>query len=178
MKKGLHSIENYELIQYLKTKECEILVEDNEITIRVDTGYTLLDGEGTGEIFYQFLELQMDNDKRTKETALRYFGPLKGFLNNYPASEIGIEEQWGLDAGAFVYSQFFVAAYNTSYLTLNGRDQIYCKHTRVMREDVMLETMNENDWLEFLDSAIHGTLTGVRGVDNPCIKNQRTSSRT
>ena len=153
-------------MQYLKTKECETLVE-----VHVDTGYTLLDGEGTGENFYQFLELQMDDDKRTIETALRYFGSLKGFLNNYLASEIGTEEQWELDAGAFVYSQFFVAAYNTSYLTLNGRDPIYFKHTGVMRDDVMQETMNENNWHELLDSAIHSTLTGARGVDNPWIKN-------
>ena len=34
-KKGLHSIENYELTQYLKTKECETLMEDNEIMIHV-----------------------------------------------------------------------------------------------------------------------------------------------
>ena len=42
-KKGLHSIENYELIQYLKTKECKTLMEDNEITIHVATDYILLD---------------------------------------------------------------------------------------------------------------------------------------
>ena len=40
-----------------------------------------------------------------------------------------------------------------------------------MRDDVMQETMNENNWHELLDSAIHGTLTGARGVDNPWIKN-------
>ena len=34
---------------------------DNEITIHVATGYILLDGEGTDENFYQFLELQMDD---------------------------------------------------------------------------------------------------------------------
>ena len=34
---------------------------DNDITIHVATGYILLDGEGTGENFYQFLELQMDD---------------------------------------------------------------------------------------------------------------------
>ena len=97
-------------------------MKDNEITIHVDTGNILLDGEGTDENFYQFLKLQMDNDKRTIETALRYSGPLRGFLNNYLASEIGTEEQCELDAGGFVYSKFFVAAYNASYLTLNGKD--------------------------------------------------------
>ena len=82
-------------------------MEDNKIAIHVDTGYILLDGEGTNENFYQFLELQMDDDKRIIETDLRYSGPLGGFLNNYLASEIRTEEQWELDAGAFVYSKFF-----------------------------------------------------------------------
>ena len=40
-------------------------MEDNEISIHVDTGYIMLDGEGTDEKFYQFLELQMGDDKRT-----------------------------------------------------------------------------------------------------------------
>ena len=67
-------------------------MEDNEITIQVDTGYILLDGEGTEKNFYQFLELQLENDKRTIETALRYSSPLRGFLNNYLVSEIATEE--------------------------------------------------------------------------------------
>ena len=40
-----------------------------------------------------------------------------------------------------------------------------------MREDVMLEIMNENNWHEFLDSAMHGALTGARDDGNPCINN-------
>ena len=67
-------------------------MEDNEITIQVDTGYILLGGEGTDKNFYQFLELQLENDKRTIETALRYSSPLRGFLNNYLVSEIATEE--------------------------------------------------------------------------------------
>ena len=47
------------------------------------TGYILLDGEDTDKNFYQFLELRMDDGKRTIETALRYSGPLRSFLNNY-----------------------------------------------------------------------------------------------
>ena len=39
---------------------------------------------------------------------------------------------------------FSVAAYNASYLTSNGKVPIYCKHARAMRDDVMLEAMNEN----------------------------------
>ena len=35
----------------------------------------------------------------------------------------------------------------------------------------MLETMNDNNWHEFLDSGINGTLTGARNDDNPWIKN-------
>ena len=54
-------------------------MENNEITTHVATVYILLDGEGTNENFYQFLELQMDNDKKTLETAFRYSGLLRGF---------------------------------------------------------------------------------------------------
>ena len=85
----------------------------------------------------------MDDDKRVIETALRYSGPLRRFLNNYLASEIRTDEQSELDAGVFACSKFFVAAKNASYLTLNGKDPIYCKHTRTMRDNVMLETMNK-----------------------------------
>ena len=85
-------------------------MEDNEVTINVATGYIMLDGEGTDENFYQFLELQMDDDKRAIETAPRYSGPLRRFLNNYLASEIGTDEQLELDAGVFACSKFFVAA--------------------------------------------------------------------
>ena len=92
-------------------------------------------------------------------------------MNNYLAFEIGTEKQCELNAGAFVYSKYFVAAYNASYPKLNRKDLIYCKHTRAMRDDVMLEAMNKNNWHKFLDSAIHGALTGYRGDDNPWIKN-------
>ena len=51
-KRSLHSNKNYELIQYLKTKEYVTLMEDNEITIHVDTGYIWLDSEDTNENFY------------------------------------------------------------------------------------------------------------------------------
>ena len=40
-----------------------------------------------------------------------------------------------------------------------------------MRDNVMLETMNKNNWHKFLDSAIHGALTGAKGDDNSLIKN-------
>ena len=70
----------------------------------------------------------------------------------------------------FILSSF-LAANKASYLTLDGKDLIYCKHTRAMRDDVMLDTMNKNNWHEFLDSAINGALTGARGDDNHWIKN-------
>ena len=54
-------------------------MENNEITTHVATVYILLDNEGTNENIYQFLELQMNNDKKTLETAFRYSGPLRGF---------------------------------------------------------------------------------------------------
>ena len=76
IKEGFHSIKNYKLIQYLKTKKCKTLMEDNKITMHVAVGYILLGREGTVENFYPFLELQMNDDKRAIENALRYSGSL------------------------------------------------------------------------------------------------------
>ena len=60
---------------------------------------------------------------------------------NYLGSELGTEEQWELDAGAFVYSKLFVVAYNVSYLTLNEKDPIWYtyKDTRAMRRQTKQE---------------------------------------
>ena len=49
--------------------------------IHVAADYILLDNEGTNENFHQFLKLQIDNDKRTIETSLRYSGPIRGFFD-------------------------------------------------------------------------------------------------
>ena len=57
------------------------------------------------------------------------------------------------------------------YLTFNGKDPIYCKHTRASEDDDMLETINENNWHEFLNSTIEGTLQGAVRNDNQSIKN-------
>ena len=61
------------------------------------------------------------------------------------------EEQWELDIGAYVYSKFFVAFYNSSIGLISP---IHLKHTRAHKDDEILETMNMNNYHEFLDSYI------------------------
>ena len=89
------------------------------------------------------------------------------------SAEIGTEEQWELDAAPFVYSKFFVANYNSSHMTFidSGPGPIYCKHTKVAKDDDLLETMNKNNWHEFLNGSILSTLGGIRGRENQGLKN-------
>ena len=89
------------------------------------------------------------------------------------SAEFGTEEQWELDAAAFVYSKFFVANYNSSHMTFtdSGPGPIYCKHTKVAKDDDLLETMNKNNWHEFLNGSILSTLRGIRGRENQGLKN-------
>ena len=53
----------------------------------------------------------------------------------------------------------------------NGKDAIYYKQTSTTKDDNMLETINENNWHEFLNSSIEGTLQGAARNDNQWIKN-------
>ena len=110
----------------------------------------------------------MDESKRTKETVIRYSGPIEGFIKNYLSTEIDTEEQWELDTAAFVYSKFFVANYNSGDIafTASGPGPIYCKHTKAAKDDDLLETMNENNWHEFLNGSILNTLGNIRGREN------------
>ena len=115
----------------------------------------------------------MDESKRTKETVIRYSGPIEGFIKNYLGTEIDTEEQWELDTAVFVYSKFFVANYNSGHIafTASGLGPIYCKHTKAAKDDDLLETMNENNWHEFLNGCILNTLGGICGRENQWLKN-------
>ena len=82
---------------------------------------------------------------------------------------IDTEKQWELDIGAFVYSEFFVACYKSS---IGSVSPIYLKHTRVHKDDEMSETMNMNNWHEFLDLSIRLALSmSDYESDNKCISN-------
>ena len=113
----------------------------------------------------------MNENNRLITTALRFSGFLKAFFKNYLTTDIGTKEQWELDTGEFIYSKFLVANHNSGYLIFNGIDPIYYKHTRFTEDDDMLETMNENNWHEFLNSSIEGTLEEATRNGNQLIKN-------
>ena len=83
-------------------------------------------------------------------------------------ADIGTEEQWELDTGTFIYSKSLVANYNLGYLIFNGKDPIYCKHTKTTEDD---EAMNENNRHEFLNSSIEDAFQGAARNDNQWIEN-------
>ena len=113
----------------------------------------------------------MDERKRLIKTILRYSGSIKGFTDVYLNFEIGNEEKWELDIDVFVLSKFLVANHNNEYLVIRGIEPIYCRHSRATKDDMMIETMNENNWLEFLDNTIEGSLTSEKDTKNDWIDN-------
>ena len=106
----------------------------------------------------------MDERKRLIKTILRYSGSIKGSTDVYLNFEIGNEEKWELDV--FVFSKFLVANHNNEYLVIRGIEPIYCRHSRATKDDMMIETMNENNWLEFPDNTIEGSLTSEKDTKN------------
>ena len=54
---------------------------------------------------------------------------------------------------------------------MRGQEPIYCRHSRAMEDDVMLKSMNENNWHDFLDNAIEGALTNNRSLQNEFVDN-------
>ena len=170
-RRQLTSFVNNELVDYLKTLEGQNVLQSNRLSIHTESGEILLDDRETDENFYEFLELQMNENKRLITTALRFSGSLKAFFENYLTADIGTKEQWELDTRAFICLKFLVANYNSGYLIFNGKDPVYCKYTRAAEDDDMFETMNEINWHEFLNSSIEGALQGAAGNDNQWIKN-------
>ena len=86
-------------------------------------------------------------------------------------SALGTEEKWLLYSDVCVYSKYMVANHNCSYLVVRGQEPIYCRHSRATEDDVMLKSMNENNWHDFLDNAIEGALTNNRSVQNEFVDN-------
>ena len=86
-------------------------------------------------------------------------------------SAVRTEEKWLLDSDVFVYSKYLVANHNSGYLVMRGQEPIYCRHSRATEDDVMLKSMNENNWHDFLDNAIEGVLTNNRSLQNEFVDN-------
>ena len=115
---------------------------------------------------YGFLQLQMDETKKLIKTVLRYSGSLKGFTGIYLSFGIGNEKKWELDIDVCVFSKSNVANHNNKYLIMSSIEPFYCQHSRATKDDVMIETMNENNWHVFLDNAIKGSLTLDKDIKN------------
>ena len=159
----LDSFPDYDLLQYIQTREVERIMEENRITIHTVSWEIIVRGVETGENFYDFLRHQINESRRT---IIRYSGPIEGFIKNYLSAKIGTDEQYELDTVTFVY-------YNSSHMTFtaSGPEPIYCKHTKTAKDDDLLETMNENNWHEFLNGCILSTLGGICGRENQWLKN-------
>ena len=114
-RRQLISFVNNELVDYLKTLEGQYVLQSNRLSIHIASGEILLDDRETDENFYEFLELQMNDNKRLITTALHFSGSLKEFFENYFTTNTGPEEQWELDTGAFIYSY-------SEYLIFNGKN--------------------------------------------------------
>ena len=75
------------------------------------------------------------------------------------------EEQWEVDVVVNKYCRFLVASYNRSYLSLNGENPILLRQSKATTDDVMTETMNENNWHNFLSDCIRGALDNSQAAD-------------
>lgn len=70
-----------------------------------------------------------------------------------------MDDKWELDIDLFAFSKFFVAQFNKQYLY---REQsILLRHNAAVNYDVVIETMNKNNWHQFLRDSIQGTLDKV-----------------
>ena len=76
-----------------------------------------------------------------------------------------------LDSDEFLYSKYLVANHNSGYLVMRGREPIYCRHSRAMEDDLMLESMNQNNWHDFLDNALEGAMTNRKRSGNKYVDN-------
>ena len=170
-RRGLNTSENRDFIDYLSTDECERVMEGNDITIHVESGEYLVGELETGESLYDFLALQTDEDKKVIRKILRCSSSLKSFTEDYMQYALGTEEKWLLDSDLFVYSKYLVANHNSGYLVMRGQEPIYCRHSRATEDDVMLKSMNENNWHDFLYNAIEGALTNKHIVQNEFVDN-------
>ena len=78
-----------EFIDYFRTPQCRRVMEENNISIHVNSGNFLVGETDVAESMYDFLQLQMDETKKFIGTVLRYSGSLKGFTDKYLNFEIG-----------------------------------------------------------------------------------------
>ena len=146
-------------------------METNQISIQVSSGNMYvgdLETVETGNRFFDFLENEIDETKKLILTVLRLKGSVAKFVDEFLVS-MDTKEQWELHVAVKKYSTFLVLCYNRSYLTLDSENPILLRHSKPTTDDVLIETMNENNWHQFLSDSIRDALDNPQVVD----KNRR-----
>ena len=162
-KRGLDGDVNYKLIDYLRSRNSANVMEANQITIHIDIGNIIVENKDTNESIYDFLNLQMDESKKLIFSVRRYAGSLEDYKCQFIPSIVDIEDEWELEIYVFAFMKFFVAQYNKQYL--HGEQPILLRHSAAVKDDVLIETMNENNWHQFPRDSIQGALERVAACD-------------
>ena len=145
-------------------------METNQIYIHVSSGNIYVGGLETGETgnrFFDFLKNQIDETKKLILTVLMFKSSVVEFVDEFLVS-MDTKEQWESHVTVKKYSTFLVLCYNRSYLTLGSENPIRLRH-KPTADDVLIETMNENNWHQFLSDSIRSALDNPQVVD----KNKR-----
>ena len=150
--KGLDAEINYKLIDYFSSGHCAIVMKSNKISIHVASGDTIVDENDTYENIYKFLAPQLDENKKLIRSILRYGDTIENYDNVFIPSMQDMKDQWELDIHQFPYSKIFVAQYNRR--RLHGENPILYRHNTVTDNEVLIETVNENNWHQFLKDSI------------------------
>ena len=142
-------------------------MEAKQISIHVSSGNIYVGdleiGE-TGDSIFDFLENQTGETKKFILTVMRFYDSVAKFVDEFFVL-MDTEEQWELDVAVNKYSKFLVACYNKIYLTLNNENMIFLRHSKSTTDDVMIKTMNGDNWHQFLSNSIRGALDDPQAAD-------------
>lgn len=118
----------------------------------------------TSESIYNFLENQVDESKKLVSSVLRFKGTIGEFVDDFLES-FDSEEQSELHVAINKYSKFLVATYTRGFHAMSDEDPILIRHSKAPTDDVMIQTMNENNWHEFLSDSISGALENSQAAN-------------
>ena len=104
----------------------------------VESGNMMVGEMDTGENFYNFLALQIDENKKLISAVIRYLDTLKKFINEVLPSIKDSEEQWELGINVFKYLKYFEASHNSQCLTFSEEDLILVRHSKASRDAIYL----------------------------------------
>ena len=70
--RGLDQEINFNFVSYLKNSECANMMGANQISIPIESGNVMVGETDTGESLYNFLALQIDENKKLNSVVIRY----------------------------------------------------------------------------------------------------------